>query len=99
MALVACLDMIVSKKRITKALISLRGLISAFVVRKDPKTGFLASWPKFNDISNDRTNVTESHENVNDLTEYQIIDQTKLTMYMYIRMRCFPHFDRACYSI
>ena len=38
LSLLACLDMIISKRRITKA-----GL--RFVVRKPPKTGFLASRP------------------------------------------------------
>ena len=41
--LVASLDMIVSNKRITKAL--MRRLVCAFVVRKPLKTGFLASRP------------------------------------------------------
>ena len=35
--------MILSNKRITKALIRLCRLVCAFVVRKPPKTGFLAS--------------------------------------------------------
>ena len=40
---VSSLDLILSKKRITKALISLRGC--AFGVRIPPETGFLASRP------------------------------------------------------
>ena len=44
-SLVASLDMILSNKRITKALIR---LVCAFVVHKTLKTGFLASRPKYN---------------------------------------------------
>ena len=44
-SLVASLDIKLSNKRITKALISLRKLVCAVVVRKPPKTGFLTSRP------------------------------------------------------
>ena len=42
-SLVASLDKVLSNKQITKVLFSLRRLVSAYVVRKPPKTGFLVS--------------------------------------------------------
>ena len=48
----ASLDMILSKKQITKALISLHRLVCACVVPKPLKTGFLASRPKCYTLQN-----------------------------------------------
>ena len=44
---VASLDMILSKKQITKGnqIVRMGRLVSAFVVRKPPKTGFLVQRP------------------------------------------------------
>ena len=66
--------MIVSNKRITKALIRLRGmhrLVCAFTVRKPPKTGFLAS--------SDKKKKTKRQEKLQTRKEYDKIVVTEIS--------------------
>ena len=92
--------MVLSKQRIIKALIRLRiWLVCAFVVRKPPKTGFLATRPNLNTKHSHMAVRRYHHLNVSNL-KYWIVCYKKLPEHgieLHVPMSVLPPEQESCF--